>query len=161
MSEAHSSQLLYLLSFIGFLLLVIIGVIALSQYKKKKTPPPPPEVTSGRPWREETPPGIIDSEKVHQILETSPAVEAEVETNLKSALKKTEENFFGRIRKAFSNVDKKQVLEEVEEILYTSDLGPSTVQKLLAVVDEELSSKEMKDVDAVKQALKNEMIKIL
>lgn len=83
------------------------------------------------------------------------------EPNLKSALKKTEENFFGRIRKAFSNPDKKAVLEQIEEILYTSDLGPTTVQKLLSVVESELSGSELAKIDSVKLALRNEMLEIL
>lgn len=165
MSEAHANQMLYLLSFVGFLFLVIVGVIITSQIKKRKASS-----------SEENKPAI-ETEKVHEIFnqvrlntqtEMPAYVEPEVlpekitpEANLKGALKKTEENFFGRIRKAFSNADKKIVLEEVEEVLYTSDLGPMTVQKLLAVVDNELSSKEMKDIDAVKTALKGEMIGIL
>lgn len=168
MSEAHADQMLYLLSFVGFLFLVIVGVIIGSQLRKRKLPP------------------TIDTSKVHDILaqveantqsekpvyvppKTAPApvhervqpLEEALENDLKGALKKTEENFFGRIRKAFGNADKKLVLEEVEEVLYTSDLGPTTVQKLLNVVDSELSSKEMKDIDAVKNALKGEMIDIL
>lgn len=165
MSEAHANQMLYLLSFVGFLFLVIVGVIITSQIKKRKAPPAEKDQPA------------IETEKVHEIFnqvrvntqaEMPAYVEPEVlpekitpEANLKGALKKTEENFFGRIRKAFSNADKKIVLEEVEEVLYTSDLGPMTVQKLLAVVDNELSSKEMKDIDAVKTALKGEMIGIL
>ena len=85
----------------------------------------------------------------------------EVEPDLQSALKKTEENFFGRIRRAFLNTDKKAVLEAVEEILYTSDLGPTTVQKLLDVVENELSGSEMAKIEVVKQALKNQMLEIL
>lgn len=161
MSEAHAGQMMYLLGFVGFLLAVIIGVIILSQFKKKNNlseelrPPPPPE----RDYNE-----TIPSIYVHELLkDISVQVDRPValEIDLKTALRKTEENFFGRIRKAFSNEDKKQVLEEVEEVLYTSDLGPTTVKRLLAVVDDELTSKELKDVSVVKAALKTEMISLL
>ena len=161
MSEAHAGQMMYLLGFVGFLLAVIIGVIILSQFKKKNNlseelrPPPPPE----RDYNE-----TIPSTYVHELLkDISVQVDRPValEIDLKTALRKTEENFFGRIRKAFSNEDKKQVLEEVEEVLYTSDLGPTTVKRLLAVIDDELTSKELKDVSVVKAALKTEMISLL
>ncbi|MBC7420359.1 MAG: signal recognition particle-docking protein FtsY [Bdellovibrio sp.] len=160
MSEAHSNQMLYLLIFVGVLLMVIVGTIAFSQLKKKK----PIELaeTPKQPFK------VASSEEKELVSVQTPAlapkltlVEPEVETNLKQALKKTEESFFGRIKKAFSNQDKKIVLEQIEEVLYTSDLGPTTVQKLLAVVEEELSSKEFSDLNAVKAALKKQMLEIL
>lgn len=94
-------------------------------------------------------------------VQTNMQTASEAEPTLQSALKKTEENFFGRIKLAFSNSDKKAVLEEIEEVLYTSDLGPTTVQKLLAVVENELSSSQMAKLDSVKSALKNQMIEIM
>ncbi|MBY0554848.1 signal recognition particle-docking protein FtsY [bacterium] len=156
MSEAHSDQMLILLGFVGFLLFVIIGVIALSQSKKRKTPiltAETPEHKTQIPKPETT----VQSDDSKAV-----AVEkSEPEVNLQSALKKTEENFFGRIRKAFSNSDKKAVLEEIEEILYTSDLGPTTVQKLLDVVSDQLSGSEMAKIDNVKSALREQMLEIL
>ena len=73
----------------------------------------------------------------------------------------TEQSFFGRIKKAFSNADKKIVLDEIEEILYTSDLGPQTVEKLLTAVKEALSGKEISNINSVKLALQKEMNEIL
>jgi fused signal recognition particle receptor len=148
MSEAHSNQMLFLLGFVGFLIFVVIGVIALSQIKRKKTKQVE-DLTNIQPVSFETP--------------VAPLAKPEHETdiNLQTALKKTEENFFGRIRKAFSNADKKAVLEEIEEILYTSDLGPTTVQKLLTVVENELSKSEMSNIDKVKSALREQMLTIL
>jgi fused signal recognition particle receptor len=169
MSEAHANQMMYLLGFVGLLLFVIISVIALSQFKKKQAPqvksPPTPTDEQVALFQKSDLEKVIPAEQVHEILEQIKVEKSvspfEPETNLKTALKKTEESFFGRIRNAFNQTDKKQVLEQIEEILYTSDLGPSTVRKLLEVVDQELSSKELKDIEAVKAALKNEMISIL
>jgi len=135
MSEAHFNQMLYLLIFIALVFFIITGVIVLSKFKNKKT-------TQSNPLAE-----ALQSK--------------EIEPSLRSALKKTEENFFGRIRKAFSSADKKVVLEQIEEVLYTSDLGPSTVQKLLAVVENELSKAEISDINSVKSALRNQMLEIL
>lgn len=170
MSDAHANQMMLLLGFVGLLLFVIVAVIAQSQRKNKKS---------------KTDTEVLPTEKVHELLKSipdsdikeivevpadfaftnkEPAALAQVDSapaDLKKALKKTEASFFGRIRQAFSNSDKAKVLDEIEEILYTSDLGPLTVQKLLAVVEKELSSKELKDLESVKSALKKEMLHIL
>ncbi len=160
MNEAQSNIFLYLIVFIAILFGAIVFVVIRSQIKKDKKAP---EVTAGRD-AEEAVPEVTQTKTQIQIPvdEKKPeAVEAEVEPNLHSALKKTEENFFGRIRRAFLNNDKKVVLEAVEEILYTSDLGPGTVEKLLSVVEEQLSGKEMAKIDSVKAALRTQMIDIL
>ena len=186
MSDAHSNQMLLLLGFVGLLFFVIVAVIAFSQIKKGKKQTKPIEPVKEIPSIDKS--SILDEsfeqtqthtqirtaeqvkEMVQETLEkVSPPVPEqvevkiveEVEPDLQSALKKTEENFFGRIRRAFLNTDKKAVLEAVEEILYTSDLGPTTVQKLLDVVENELSGSEMAKIEVVKQALKNQMLEIL
>lgn len=92
---------------------------------------------------------------------TAPVPVHEAEPTLQNALKKTEENFFGRIRRAFTNTDKKAVFEQLEEILYTSDLGPNTVQKLMDAVEEELSNQQLAQIEPVKRALRRKMSDIL
>ncbi len=152
MSDAHANQMMYLLAFVGFMFFVIIGVVALSQLNKNKKKNQQTDLESLPPDKTLQPEENAQFEVKKKI---------EVEANLKSALKKTEENFFGRIKKAFTQDDKKKVIEEIEEVLYTSDLGPQTVQKLLEVIQKELSSKEFKDIEAVKKALQHEMLQIL
>jgi fused signal recognition particle receptor len=75
---------------------------------------------------------------------------------LNKALKGTRESFWGKIQSTFSGgqVGGDQ-LEEIEEILYTSDLGPTTVQRLLDSVE------DLRSVDAVKTGLKSEIEQIL
>jgi fused signal recognition particle receptor len=176
MSEAHSNQMLLLLGFIGLLLFVIFGVIVSSQLKRKK-PTPEKEIDNLKTQQatvDDSSTEIVVPAKPDQDIEkkseiekaqlTEPSISKsaeEIEPNLISALKKTEENFFGRIRRAFLNTDKKDVLEAVEEILYTSDLGPATVQKLLDVIQNELSGNEMAKIETVKEALKKQMLEIL
>ena len=79
---------------------------------------------------------------------------------LKEALSQTEKSLFGRIRSLFSGQEMKKNLEEIEEILYTSDLGPQTVVQLMAAVTEKLSKSEASNADTVKSALKEEFEKI-
>ena len=112
---------------------------------------------------------LENKEQVKPQLPTSPEpllkkdspASSELPKKLSEALSKTEEHFFGRLKKAFSNSDKKLVLDEVEEVLYTSDLGSQTVEKLLEVIKSELNNKEISNIDSVKLALKSEMISIL
>ncbi len=170
MADAHFDQMTYLMGFIFILMLVIVGTIVLSQISKRK-----------KPSKELTKSSVIDSQLETRAHKQKSEIEIglpfqnvktidvpvpivvteEKEITIAEALAKTEESFFGRIRKAFSNHDKIKVIEEIEEILYTSDLGPQTVEKLLEAIKTELSSKELTDVSAIKKALHIEMTEIL
>lgn len=163
-------------------MLAILTPVLLSVFKKKKT-------TAARPLeklQEADKPALNRSElvpsqaelapktKLHEVTaQTTSKHEEQIplsgissddfdsKTNIHQALSKTKDSFFGRIKNAFSNTDKKKVLEEIEEVLYTSDLGPKTVQKLLDRVDAELSNSEMADISKVKAALSEQMQEIL
>ena len=143
MSDSSYTQMMILMGFVFFLLAAIFGTIIFSVLKKNKAKI------------------IIEDQIEDQDVLKSAAPFQEKEISLMQALAKTEENFFGRIKKAFANSDKNRVLEEIEEILYTSDLGPQTVEKLLDVVKSELSVKDSSDIQTVKLALQNEMHHIL
>lgn len=94
-------------------------------------------------------------------VETQPTKIEEQTTTLKSALGKTEESFFGRIKKIISSKSENETLDQIEEVLYTSDLGPKTVEKFLTVVRDELSRSELTQVDKVKEVLRSEIESIL
>ncbi len=81
---------------------------------------------------------------------------------LSSALEQTRGSFFGRLKSAFAAkpVLGANELDEVEEILYTSDLGPTTVQRLLAAVSDRVKEDGNSGFEAVRQALKVEMLSI-
>ena len=51
-------------------------------------------------------------------------------------------------------------MDELEEILYTSDLGPKTVERLMSGVGERLSRGEKSNFDSVCKALKEEVLDI-
>lgn len=110
------------------------------------------------PASEQTPSEIARETSSDTSRETSSDISREI--SVKQALAKTEENFFGRIRKAFSSADVVANLEQVEEVLYTSDLGPATVQALLSAMQDKLSKSEQKNIDTVKLALKDELTRI-
>lgn len=75
---------------------------------------------------------------------------------VEKALIKTQQNFWGRIKNVFQNQEAKENFDEIEEVLYTSDLGPKTVQRLMETVQSALSRKDLASADAVKSALKTE-----
>lgn len=126
---------------------LLVPVFILFRPKKSKT-------TS-----EFSPEKIITGEKLSE--KDVSIVHVEPETTLRSALINTEQSFFGRIKKALSSRDAHQIIEQIEEILYTSDLGPKTVQKLLSAVQDHLSKTDLLQIDKVKEALRLEINKIL
>jgi fused signal recognition particle receptor len=81
---------------------------------------------------------------------------------LASALQNTRGSFFGRLKNLFGSKPSLSAgeLDDLEEILYTSDLGPQTVQRLLAAVETKLKQDGGSGFEAVRSALKSEMIDI-
>jgi fused signal recognition particle receptor len=86
--------------------------------------------------------------------------ESKVEASLRSALVPTQKNFLGRIKALFVEGSQSSHLDEIEEILYTSDLGPQTVQRLMQSLEEQLSRTEKKNYALVVETLKREMLDI-
>ena len=156
MSPGHAQQMDILLALIGLLLFVIIGVVVASQLKRKKTATK--EVPATAPALEvlEKGPATQAFEAKKSEPELAPIIEKDVE--LKEALRKTEENLFGRIRQLFkSSEENNSHLDEIEEILYTSDLGPTTVQRLMGALETKLPKKERADYEIVRNTLKEEI----
>ncbi len=155
MNSSTQDAMIYLVLFIGILVLAIAVPIAISLLKKKKPETVIPQT--------ENPRAITTPSLEEKVVLEPLAVVPEKEVSLSQALQKTEENFFGRIKKAFSSnsTEKKKVLDEIEEVLYTSDLGPKTVVRLMDKVSEDLSKSEMMDLGKIKNALESEMNLIL
>ncbi len=75
-----------------------------------------------------------------------------------TALKSTRESLWGRIAKLANAGELPiQIRDEVEEILYSSDLGPKTADALLNRVTDDLQKKERNSLEAVRTGLKAEM----
>lgn len=93
--------------------------------------------------------------------EHAPAPKPETPTNLKSALEKTNVQFWGRLKNLFqSPVFTEEVKEQLEEVLYTSDLGPQAVERLFAAVEEKMSH-ATSSAQGVRELLKQEMLDML
>ena len=82
---------------------------------------------------------------------------------LKEGLSKTHQGMASKIDQLLSGKRKidDQLLEELEEILITSDIGVKTTQELLDKVTEKVKRKELEDADHLKKALQEEMFLIL
>lgn len=79
---------------------------------------------------------------------------------LKAGLKKTTDGLVGRIDALV--LGKKEIdadtLEELEEILITSDIGVKTTVELIRSLEQRLSRNELKDGSALRGALKEELL---
>ena len=90
-----------------------------------------------------------------------PKIDKKAPADLKEAMKKTREGFWGRLSSGFSSGDAigDDELEALEEILFTSDLGPQTAQRLFTKLSSHLSSGNV-TADSLKTALKAELLGI-
>ncbi|MBO5478987.1 MAG: signal recognition particle-docking protein FtsY [Clostridia bacterium] len=82
---------------------------------------------------------------------------------LKEGLGKTKSSFDEKINNAFSVFRKvdEELLEELEEILITSDIGMDTSIRIISKLRERIKKENIKDAEDVKQALREEMAEIL
>ncbi len=106
-------------------------------------------------------PEITSEPPVEQLSEQT-AAEVQEPKKLSDALSNTRQSFFGRIKGMFSGKPTiaSDELEEIEEILYTSDLGPKTVQLLLAAVEDQLKAEGTSGLEALRDALKKKMLEV-
>jgi signal recognition particle GTPase len=95
--------------------------------------------------------------------EASSAAQASSAT-VQSSLKNTKASFLNRIRGIFGTNELLSAgdLENLEEILFTSDIGPTTVAKLMAAVESQLKSTgQSGNFESVRLALRDEMMSIM
>jgi fused signal recognition particle receptor len=73
------------------------------------------------------------------------------------------EGFFGRLKALFTGAKEidPQIVDQIEEVLLTSDVGVKTTEALLADIKEALQKNELSDNDKVWQSLREHAVKIL
>lgn len=81
-------------------------------------------------------------------------------TSLSKALEGTRTRMWGRLQALWSSNSQPADIDEIEEILYTSDLGPQTVSRLLESIKQNLSRSEKKDSEVVRSALRHEILQM-
>jgi fused signal recognition particle receptor len=101
----------------------------------------------------------LEPQKATQF-QVAESVDPEKFVTLEEALQKTRQGFWGRIKGVFDNKSSVGTaeLEQIEEILYTSDLGPKTVQMLI----HQIQSQFRPDMNSMHlhELLKSEMLSI-
>ena len=89
--------------------------------------------------------------------------EEEEEEAIKKGLEKTKKSFFAKLKSAVlgkSKIDS-DVLDDLEEILITSDVGVDTTVKIIDRIEERVSEDKYSSVSELNQILKEEIVKIL
>ncbi len=88
--------------------------------------------------------------------------QAEEKKSFKEGLTKTK-GFFAKIASIFSSKPElsEDLMEQLEELLLTSDIGPKTAEQLFQKVKEGMDKKSIKDSKAVMDFLKDESKRIL
>ncbi len=73
------------------------------------------------------------------------------------------EGFFGRLKALFTGAKEidPQIVDQIEEVLLTSDVGVKTTEALLADIKDALQKKELADNDKVWQSLREHAVRIL
>ena len=145
MPDAHSNVLWVLIALVGLLVSIIV-LVAIKSSRNAK-----PQQTLRSDSAPQVPASKMEAPKEDPFLASK---------TMKEALSQTEKNLFGRLRDAFSGNTANKNFEEIEEVLYTSDLGPQTVERLMGAVRDQLSRSEKNNIDSIKQALKSEFEEI-
>lgn len=135
--------------------------------EKKPEPISPPEKEEVTEETPVAPPTQVEQttveveEEVELIREEPPA--EDFFTRLKRGLKKTQENFLGKIDSLFRGRAKldEELYEELEEALITADLGVETATKLLNKIQNEGDRGKLNDPKSARELLRNEVLKIL
>lgn len=82
---------------------------------------------------------------------------------LKNELGKTKQNINDKINNVFANFRKvdEELLDELEEALIMSDIGIETSTKIISELRNRIKKENIQDEEAVKTALREEMVKLL
>ena len=110
--------------------------------------------------KEEEPEEEPEEEAVEEVVEE---VKEEEEESLKKGLEKTKKSFFSKLKSAIlgkSKIDD-EVLDDLEEVLITSDVGVETTVKIIERIEERVSKDKYTSVNELNDLLKDEIVKIL
>lgn len=125
--------------------------------KVEAAPPPPPPAAKPEIEKPKAAPPVAARE-------SAPAKRKDIEGLRKGLTKVREkEGFFGRLKALFAG--KKEIdpniVEQIEEVLLTSDVGVATTAKLLAEIKERLDKKELRDEERVWELLRERATELL
>ncbi len=145
--------------------------------------PTPPVIEKPAPIRTETPVATVESVKEKPVVSRSPfatsvlglnlsmeelqaqeaALEQEFSNRFKRAVSATRDSLSEKLDTVFAG--RKQIddelLDELEEVLIAADIGVATTLSVLETVRRGIARKQINDIDALKDAMKAELLNIL
>ncbi|HBB88631.1 MAG TPA: signal recognition particle-docking protein FtsY [Blastocatellia bacterium] len=91
------------------------------------------------------------------------ALEQEFSARFRRAVSATRESLSDRLDTVFQGLKQidENLLDELEEALIAADIGVSTTQHILETVRRGVARKQINDLDTLKRAIKDELLKIL
>src|SRR5436305_5049024 len=119
-------------------------------------------------WRKKKEDSISSSvlgldKSVEELKAQEEAVEREIGVRFTKAIEKTRHSINNRLDTIFEG--RKQIddafLDELEEMLISTDIGVATTMQVLDSVRRGVSRAEIRDLDALKAAMKKELLDIL
>ena len=144
-------------------------------------PPPPVETPPVEPVKAEPPRDTVKEEPVvpsrspfqtsvlglnlsmEELQAQEAALEQEFSTRFRRAVAATRESLSDRLDTLFAG--RKQIddelLDQLEEVLIAADIGVQTTLEILETVRRGVARKQINDLDALKQAIKTELLNIL
>lgn len=170
MRESHAEAIEYLLIFVAILIFAIAMPFILKAFRKKTSPPDEAapkkfddEITAvtdlGHRIDDEITQKIqIPTRRSHEDTQDLSHV---LPVPLAEKLKNTKSSLWGRLKSALEGKTETEALNQIEEILFTSDIGPHTVENLIEKVKIDMKSSELKSFESLTKALKNEMSQMI
>ncbi|MGI9068516.1 MAG: signal recognition particle-docking protein FtsY [Pyrinomonadaceae bacterium] len=121
---------------------------------------PSPSVTSRSPFQTSV---LGLNLSMEELQAQEAALEQEFSARFRRAVSATRESLSGRLDTVFQGLKQidENLLDELEEALIAADIGVATTQQILETVRRGVARKQISDLDALKQAIKNELLKIL
>ena len=100
---------------------------------------------------------------VEELQAQEQAIEREIGVRFTKAIAKTRDTINDRLDTIFEGrkqIDE-QLLDELEEMLISTDIGVATTMQVLDTIRKGVSRQEIGDVEALKRAMKNELLDTL
>ena len=106
---------------------------------------------------------VVEEPKEEEFVEEPQTITNKDAESLKKGLEKTKKSFFSKLKSAVlgkSKIDD-DVLDELEEVLITSDVGVETTVKIIERIEERVSKDKYTSINELNNILKEEIVKIL
>src|SRR5437879_5518041 len=123
-------------------------------------PPPEDPAPATTPWKT----SVLGLDlSMEELQAQEAALEQEFSARFRRAVSATRESLSERLDTVFQGLKQidENLLDELEEALIAADIGVATTQHILETVRRGVARKQINDLDALKQAIKDELLRIL